>query len=90
MCDRCLRAVDAFERYRGLAPGSGDFRLNCLLDMRELFDAVYWPAVCKQAVETVMGGLHLERPKMKKFLSGRAFWSTLTPTMSCQAWIWAR
>ena len=90
MCDRCLWALDAFERYRGLAPESGDHCANCLLGVGELLDAVDRPAVCEQAVATAMGGLHLERPNDEFFHSGRAFWRMLTPSVSCQVRIWAR
>jgi hypothetical protein len=65
VCDRCLWALDAFERYRGLAPGSGDHCANCLLGVGELLDAVDRPAVCEQAVATAMGGLHLKSPKVR-------------------------
>ena len=65
MCDRCLWALDAFERYRGLAPGSGDGHANCAHGVGELLDAVDWPVRGEGAVATAMGGLHLKSPKVR-------------------------
>ena len=68
MCDRCLWALDAFERYRGLAPGSGDGHANCAHGVGGLLDAVDWLVRGEGAVEKAMGGLHLKSP-MAQLLS---------------------